>query len=298
MSDEVLNADCLQVFADLKRQAVTVDLTFLDPPFNQAKAYRYWNDRMDERKYWEMMKQVCAEIFDLTKAGGSIYFMQREKNTAFVLNILRETGWTLQNLIIWKKKTSAVPVPNKFGKQYQVIAYATKGTKARIFNRLRIDSELPSNYKHKRPKGLFVTDVWDDIRELTSGFFAGREAIRAENGERFHKQQAPIALLLRIILASSAVGDTILDPYAGTGTTAVVAHQLQRFSIAIEIDPANVDLIHNRIKTIRKPDLIQKYLNYYRHTENIDRIWGSPFEDFSKSEEVNKLMFCRSNSAI
>lgn len=291
MSCRVLNTDCLKAFPDLKGQGLKIDLTFLDPPFNQAKAYRYYNDNMDEKVYWQMMKQVCAEVFELTSAGGAIYFMQREKNTAFVLNVLRETGWSLQNLIIWKKKTSAVPVPNKFGKQYQIIAYATKGSKARIFNRLRIDSELPSNYKYKRPNGLFVTDIWDDIRELTSGFFAGQEAIRDENGERFHKQQAPIALLLRIILASSAVGDTILDPYAGTGTTAVVAQQLQRSSVTIEIDPANVELIQSRLKTLRKPDLIQKYLNYYRYTDNIDQIWGSLSEHVSKLEQVNKLIF-------
>jgi DNA modification methylase len=83
---------------------------------------------------------------------------------------------------------------------------------------------LPPNYKSTE-NGVYVTDIWDDIRELTSGYFAGDEAIRLENGERFHKQQSPIALLLRIILSSTQIGDTVFDPFAGTGTTLVTAYQ-------------------------------------------------------------------------
>ena len=137
---------------------------------------------------------------------------------------------------------------------------------------------MPPNYKYKRKNGIFVTDVWEDIRELTSGFFAGNEAIRNDNDERFHKQQSPIALLLRIILSSSKVGDTILDPFAGTGTTSVVAHQLQRHSIAIEIDPENIRCIKERIKNSKASDSIQKYYKYYIYTENLSTIWGIEFK--------------------
>ena len=131
---------------------------------------------MPDEDYWQMMKTVCERTYHATSKGGAIYFMQREKNTEKVLSCLRETGWTLQNLIIWKKKTSAVPCTGRYGKHYQVIAYATKGERARAFNRLRISPPLPANYKHERENGMFVTDVWDDIRELTSGYFAGDEA--------------------------------------------------------------------------------------------------------------------------
>jgi DNA modification methylase len=181
----------------------------------------------------------------------------------------------LQNLIIWKKKTSAVPVASKFGKHYQILAYATKGEKARVFNRLRISPPLPANYKFERENGIYVTDVWDDIRELTSGYFAGDEAIRDEKGERFHKQQSPIVLLLRIILSSSKVGDTVFDPFAGTGTTLVTAHQVGRNSIGIEIDPKNAAMIENRLEEIREADSVEKYYQDYSYTENLSEIWGT-----------------------
>ncbi len=270
---KIFEGNCLKILEE-KKISKSVDLTFLDPPFNQNKDYTFHDDKLSSEEYWEMMKNVCQGIIDITLDGGAIYFMQREKNTEEVLRCLRETGWTLQNLIIWKKKTSAVPVASKFGKHYQIIAYATKGEKARVFNRLRISPPLPPNYKYERENGVFVTDIWDDIRELTSGYFAGDEAIRLENGERFHKQQSPIALLLRIILSSTQIGDTVFDPFAGTGTTLVTAYQLKRKSIGIEIDPKNVEMIKSRLEEIRDSDSVEKYYQEYIYTEELSKIWN------------------------
>ena len=269
---KILTGDCFEQLSS-KSFKGTVDLTFLDPPFNQNKDYAHHDDNLSPEQYWGMMKDVCGKIFNVTSNGGAIYFMQREKNTEEILRCLKEAGWTLQNLIIWKKKTSAVPIASKFGKHYQVIAYATKGEKARVFNRLRISPPLPANYKFERDNGVYVTDIWDDIRELTSGYFAGDEAIRDKSGERFHKQQSPIALLLRIILSSTQIGDTVFDPFAGTGTMLVTAYQLKRKSIGIEIDPKNVEMISSRLEAIRDADSIEKYYQDYIYTEGLTKIW-------------------------
>jgi DNA modification methylase len=79
---------------------------------------------------------------------------------------------------------------------------------------------------------------------------------------------------LRIILSSSKQGDYLLDPFAGSGTTAVVANQIKRNSVSIEIDPLNVDLINSRLEEKRDGDAVSKYLEYYRYTKNLDAIWG------------------------
>lgn len=269
---EIIEADSIAYLSE-NEFPDKIDLTFLDPPFNQNKDYNYFDDNLPPEKYWEMMQKVCEGVFRNTNNGGAIYFMQREKNTEFVLKCLRETGWVLQNLIIWKKKTSAVPCSNRYGIHFQIIAFATKGS-PKVFNRLRISPPLPANYKYERENGIYVTDIWDDIRELTSGYFAGDEAIRKQSGERFHKQQAPISLLLRIILSSTKIGDIVLDPFTGTGTTLVVAEQLGRKSIGIEIDPENIKCIKERIKNIREADNIEKYYKDFIHTKNLDEIWS------------------------
>jgi len=267
----VLEGDCLRY---LNEGSISdVHLTFLDPPYRQGKDYRFFDDNQPVWKYWGWLKEILHKVYAATVEGGAIYFMQREKNTEQVLRVLRKTGWRFQNLIVWKKKTSAVPVNSGFSKQYQIIAHAIKGDKPRVFNKLRIDLPPLPEHKYERENGVYLTDVWDDIRELTSGYFAGDEAIRDSQGNRVHVQQSPVALLLRIILSSTLPGDTVLDPLAGTGTTLVVAYQLRRHSIGIEIDPNYVKIIEKRLKSLRPSDNVSKHYDYYKFTPNLKELW-------------------------
>ena len=269
----ILQGDCLHYF---KTGSIKdVDLTFFDPPYNQGKDYDYFDDEQNPEEYWAWIKRVLEGTYNATVEGGAIYFMQREKNAEFSLSSLRETKWTYQNTIIWKKQTSAVPGRYRFGKSYQVIAFATKGKKPRVFNRLRIDPPLPPHYKYKRKNGMYVTDIWADIKELTSGYFAGEEPLRDKKGNRIHKQQSPVALLTRIILSSSLPADTVFDPMAGTGTTLVTAYQLKRKSIGIEIDPSHVDLIKKRLEKIKPADDVSKYHRDYQFTPDLENMWGT-----------------------
>ncbi len=275
---DIKNDDCIKYLEEY--QGIDFDLTFLDPPFNQSKDYRSHDDNMTPREYWDWMSEVCNIVFQKSSQGAAIYFMQREKNAQYVLDVLATSGWTFQNLIIWKKKTSAVPSNIRYGKHYQIIAFATKGSAPRVFNKLRIDPPLLVTDKYQRPNGMFVTDVWDDIRELTSGYFAGDEPLRYETGERVHKQQSPVDLLARIILSSTNVGDLVFDPFAGTGTTLVVAKQLHRNSIGIEIDEKNKNFVRKRIENPRSADDIKGMYSYYRFTEKLEELWPISGHDY------------------
>lgn len=295
---QIFEGDCTQI---LQLETIQdVALTFLDPPFNQNKDYALHHDNLPNDAYWQWMTALCSRIRALTLSGGAIYFMQREKNSEYVLRCLRESGWTFQNLIIWKKLTSAVPSTQRYGKHYQIIAYATNGKVPRVFNRLRITPPLPAHYKYERENGMFVTDIWDDIRELTSGYFAGDEAIRSADGTRQHKQQAPIALLLRMLLTSTRPHDRVLDPFAGTGTTLVTARQLGREALGVEIDPANIEMIRSRLAVLRTPDNIDSYRSDYRHTPDLEAIWLSPtligVEDVQPNDLLDLPLFRASSN--
>lgn len=295
MKCEILLTDCEKFLNEYNGNEF--DLSFLDPPFNQDKDYNIHKDNMPIKEYWLWMKRVCKLIFEHSASGSSIYFMQREKNAQYVLETLEYSGWNFQNLIIWKKKASAVPCEKRFGKHYQIIVFATKGKTPRIFNKLRIDPPLLETEKYRRPNGMYVTDVWDDIRELTSGYFAGDEPLRFNDGKRIHTQQTPVRLLSRIILTSTKVGDFILDPFAGTGTTLIVAKQLKRLSLGVEIDPLNVTNIKNRIFTLRESDDIIKIRNDYRYTKTIDEIWPLVYNAHTISSTQN-LTIIEEKSAI
>lgn len=286
VSSKVLEGDCLKYLSN--GFINNVHLTFLDPPYLQGKNYRFFDDRQPIEIYWSWLREIVQKVYEVTVEGGAIYFMQREKNVEHMMRILRESGWTFQSLIVWRKWTSAVPSDFRYGKQYQVIVFATKGEKPRVFNKLRIDYPLMPWHKYPRKNGIFVTDVWDDIRELTSGYFAGDEALRDEKENRIHKQQSPVALLLRIILSSTKPGDLVLDPLAGTGTTLVVAKQLMRNSIGIEIDPEYVKVIKERLESPRPADNVLQYRDYYRFTPNLDEVW--PIEVPTKKFEQRKLL--------
>jgi DNA modification methylase len=181
-----------------------------------------------------------------------------------------------------------VPCDIRYAKQYQIIVFATKGARPRLFNKLRIDLPPAPDHKYIRPNGVFLTDVWDDIRELTSGYYAGDEALRELNGDRAHVQQSPVALLLRIILSSTRPGDTVLDPFAGTGTTVVVASQLGRPSRGVEIDPKNVGLTQKRLVQKRQADNVEKYRQYYRFTPGLDGVWllSEPVPEYKEAVDA------------
>ncbi len=76
--------------------------------------------------------------------------------------------------------------------------------------------------------------------------------------------------MLRIILSSTNIGDLVFDPFAGTGTTLVVAKQLSRRYIGIEIDSKNIGEINKRLIKLRNSDSIEKYHKDYIFTENLD----------------------------
>jgi DNA modification methylase len=82
-------------------------------------------------------------------------------------------------------------------------------------------------------------------------------------------------------------GDIVFDPFAGTGTTLVVAHQLKRNSIGVEIDPEYVKIIKMRLKFRRPADNVLQYYDYYKFTPNLSDIWA--VEEMSISEQGKLL---------
>ena len=75
----IIHGNCLECIAS-HQIAERINLTFLDPPFNQDKEYTSCHDNLPEQEYWKMMKSVCRRVYEITAEGGVIYFMQREKN--------------------------------------------------------------------------------------------------------------------------------------------------------------------------------------------------------------------------
>lgn len=264
----IVHSDAVTLLAGNKSHFV-----WLDPPFNQGKKYGSHKDRMSDADYLIWMLLVIKASYDSLHDGGYLALMHRDKYIYDMYRLCIESGFSYRSTIIWQKMTSPTPQKAMLSKRYQPILLMQKGQKGRVFNHLRIDPPLPSNYKHERLSGMRIDDVWTDIRELTSGYFAGKEPLRNEAGERVHLQQMPKALILRFLLMVTMPDDTVIDPFAGTGTTAIVASQIGRNYICGDNDESCVEIAQNRLISMREIDRIEEIRHYYRYTENLDAIW-------------------------
>src|SRR5262249_14400788 len=109
----------------------------------------------------------------------------------------------------------------------------------------RSKAQKKYTFNHHQMKSL------NDDKQMRSDWeiaiCTGRERIKV-NGQKAHPTQKPEALLHRVILSSSNVGDVILDPFFGTGTTGAVAKMLHRHWIGVEREPSYVEIARERIE--------------------------------------------------
>ncbi len=110
------------------------------------------------------------------------------------------------------------------------------------FNYEKIKEFNPHKTKEGKPKQLR-----DFIDFIELPIVQGKERIKAQNGRAIHPAQKPEKLIELILLASSEKNDIILDPFLGSGTTAVVASRLQRKWIGIEINEDFIKIAYRRI---------------------------------------------------
>ena len=236
--NQIYNIDCLDLFKKIKDNSV--DLIFADPPYNLSKS-RFtikfvksggtdlntnkgnW-DIFTQSDYEEFTKKWLQESFRVLKPSGSIWVAGTYHNIYTTGYIMQKIGFEILNEILWHK-TDATPnfSCTRFVADHENFIWARKGEK-HTFN-----YELMK----KMNGGTQMRCVWS--KGKTTG------------GKKIHPTQKPEWLLERIILASSNRNEVILDPFMGSGTTAVVAKKLKRNYIGIEISSKYCELAKKRI---------------------------------------------------
>ncbi len=243
----------------------SIDLIFVDPPYNIGKDF---NGRKDKWESSQSYLEWCYKWLDVClqklKYNGSLYLMAATQNMPYFDVYLREKIQILSR-IVWYYDSSGVQAKKHFGSLYEPILFCVKDENDYIFNaedilveaktgakRKLIDyrKPIPSQYNTQKIPG----NVWNfpRVRYRMSEY---------EN----HPTQKPEVLLERIIRASSNPGDVILDPFAGTFTTAAVAKRLKRKSISIEIEEEYVKIGLRRLGIQRyyKDEELKRELRSY-----------------------------------
>ena len=224
--NNIICGDCIEVLSKVAEPFA--DLIFADPPFNIGYKYDKYHDEVAGDKYVAWTREwmnVCKKVL---KPTGSFHIAIGDSFAANVKIIADELGLFMRNWIIWHY-TFGQQTKNKFARAHTHIFYFVNNEKHFTFNddAVRIISDRQKIYKDKRanPEGKMPDDVWDEYPRLC-GTFDERTNFPC---------QMPESLLARIIRASSKEGDWVLDPFSGSGTTAVVAHKLKRKYTGIEI---------------------------------------------------------------
>jgi site-specific DNA-methyltransferase (adenine-specific) len=238
---KLIHGDCIAEMRKMKRNSV--DLVFADPPFNIDYKYDEYQDRKtaDDYRHWTRRWTEAACV--LLKPGGTFWLAMGDENVAMAKTVLeRDCGLHLRSWVVWHY-TFGVNCKNKFARSHTHLLQMVTDLKQFTFNAddplLRVPSARSEKYNDKRanPDGKRPDDVWRFPR--VCGTFHERQ--------KWHPCQMPESVLERIIRASSNPGDTILDPFAGSGTTLAVAERLGRNSIGIEMSQAYCDGIRQRL---------------------------------------------------
>jgi site-specific DNA-methyltransferase (adenine-specific) len=154
--------------------------------------------------------RVVTEIARLLRPGGAAYVFSQWMVESAWKDALKASGLTVRNRLIWVKPMHGMgDTKTTFGPQHESILYATRG-------------------RHEL-KGRRDGDVW--VQPFgAEGCFAGRKG-------KLHPNQKPLGLIEWLIAKSSDEGDTVLDPFAGSGTTLIACLNTNRHGIGIESDP-------------------------------------------------------------
>jgi len=278
--NRIHQGDCLELMAKLDEGSV--DLAFADPPFNIGYTYDVYDDRRAADDYLDWSRRWISGVQRVLKPEGSFWLAIGDEFAA-ELKVLctRELGFHARNWVIWYY-TFGVHCKNKFTRSHAHLLYFVKHPKRFTFNSLdvRVPSARELVYGDKRadPKGRVPDDTWllppalSDDAATKEGFilrpqdiperfppdsdvwYYSRVAGTFAERRGWHGCQMPEQLLGRIIRACSNEGDTVLDPFGGSGTTPAVAKKLGRKFIGFELSKDYAKQIEERLASINPGD--------------------------------------------
>ena len=262
--DAVHRGDCLDLMSRVPTGSV--HLAFADPPFNIGYDYDAYDDRLSADAYLDWSKKWMREVVRVLRPDGTFWLAIGDEYAAELKVIAtRELGLTCRSWVVWYY-TFGVNCKQKFSRSHVHLFHFVRDAAVFTFNTdsIRVPSarELVYGDKRANPTGRLPDDTWVlRPQDLPDGFGAAEDTwyfprICGTFKERsgWHGCQMPEQLLGRIIRASSNEGETVLDPFGGSGTTLAVAKKLGRSFLGMELSDDYADKISARLAGITVGD--------------------------------------------
>jgi DNA modification methylase len=247
---KLLLGDCLDVLKDV--ESLSVDLTVTSPPYDSLRAY--------EPLPFEKFKEVAGELFRVTKPGGVIVWVVgdatvkgSETGTSFSQALyFKEIGLNLHDTMIWKKVGMQFPETNRYYPIFEYMFVLSKG-KPKTVNLLKDKKNVSAGRKNSGKQRKADNSLSERIGTKL-GRTIGEYGVRWNlweigNQKRGigHPAPFPEELARDHIKSWSNVGDTVLDPFMGSGTTGKEVLKLNRRFIGIELDENYFSIAKRRI---------------------------------------------------
>jgi site-specific DNA-methyltransferase (adenine-specific) len=280
-NSHLINADCLSALATLPDNSV--DFCFADPPYNLKKQYDRWDDALESREYFAWCDQWLGELYRVLKPGRTLAVLNIPLWSVRHFQYL-ESRMTFQNWIVWD--ALSFPVRLIMPAHYTLLCFS-KGKPRDLPGLSRANMALPSEdseallplaesfclrascVQKRHREGIadtsVVSDLWYDIHRLK------------HNSRRVdHPCQLPPMLMQRLYALYTYPDEIVLDPFNGSGTSTLVAHQVGRRFIGIELSEQYHQLAEERHEIIRQGG------NPFAKQDEIPKAKNSPVERLQK----------------
>ncbi len=266
--NQIIQGDCLDVLQQFPDNSI--DLIFTSPPYADQRKKTYGGVKPDEYAEWFLPRS--EQFLRVLKPTGTFVLNIKERAVngerhTYVLELvlaMRKQGWRWTEEFIWHKKNSYPGKwPNRFRDSWERLLQFNKQKK---FNMYQEAVMIPvGNWAKDRLAKLSETDKIRDESKVGSGFgknisnWVGREKVYPTNvihmatecGNKNHSAAFPVDLPLWFIKLFTQQGDVVLDPFIGSGTTAVAAIKLSRNYIGIDVNEEFCNLSRKRTSGIQ-----------------------------------------------
>lgn len=264
----ILHGDCLDVLTTFADN--TFDLIITSPPYADRRATTYGGISPDAYVSWFLPRS--AELLRVLKPTGTFILNIKEQvvdgeRHTYVLELIlamRQQGWLWTEEFVWHKKNSYPGKwPNRFRDSWERVLQFNKAKKFHMYQ----DAVMVpvGDWAKKRLENLSETDTIRDNSKVGSGFgknvskWVGRDKVYPTNvlhlatecANRSHSAVFPRELPAWFIKLFTQEGDSVLDPFAGSGTVCMVAQEMGRHSVGIEIVADYCAMAQDRVGAVQ-----------------------------------------------
>jgi len=263
---QVNHGDCLAGLRAMPEKSV--QLVFADPPFNIGYEYDQYDDRLESQQYLDWSGQWMTEVHRVLDETGAFWLAIGDEYAAELKVQAQQIGFHTRSWVIWYY-TFGVHCRYKFTRSHAHLFHFVKDPKQFTFNASEVSvpsaRQLVYGDRRANPAGRMPDDTWilrpqdcvDGFTPDEDTWYFPRVAGTFKERAGYHGCQMPEQLLGRVIRSCSDPGDVVLDPFAGSCTTLIVAKKLGRKFLGFEMSDDYARMGQTRIESIAEGDPLE-----------------------------------------